>query len=154
MPGYDATAIDPVTTPATVRSSACLPEQTSPAMLHASKGRDQSPGACTSPPRYTIPPPSHRRFHCPGPPSYYDRWRWRAAFARSGCCQSLDTLVPGNAPTLPSCSRHNPPPDLAPTWATPSPSALAAISSTRPARDRLAVAATACVALHAADVAE
>src|ERR1051326_2365320 len=103
---YDATAIDPVTTPATVLSLSYPPEQTSPTTLHASKGRDQSPGACTYPPRYTIPPPSHRRFHYPGPPSYYDRWRWHAASARSSCCQSPDTLAPGNAPGPPSCSRH------------------------------------------------
>src|SRR5262245_30731682 len=35
MPDYAAAAIDPATTPATVRSSACLPEQTGPSTLHA-----------------------------------------------------------------------------------------------------------------------
>ena len=134
-------------------SSACPPEQTSPTTPHANRRKDQSPGACMSPPRYTAPPPSGPRFHCRERPNCCDRRRWHAKFARSDCCRSPDTLAPGSGSRRPSCSRHNPPPDPAPTSATRGLSAPPTISSTPSAADLPAAAARASVALPSADAA-
>src|SRR6185437_11852243 len=86
MPGYAATAIDRATTPARVRAPACPPKQTSLTTLHASRRTDPSPGACTSPPRYTAPPLSDRHFHFTSP-------RRRLCLASCGGTARSDGLV-------------------------------------------------------------
>src|SRR5262245_35429944 len=57
-PARGAATTDPAATPTTARPPASLPARTAPAAPHARRRTGRSPGACTSPPRCTTPPPS------------------------------------------------------------------------------------------------